>query len=157
MFIKTLQVMLRKDLTHKSVKLKDLYQLQKIKIVTWLRNNKLDGKIVIEFVGPRWKLYFYFIDVYTEVKKATKNKKQNSKTIKNVYKIILRSKQRFKSDTHNVFAEKVHKIVSRFNDDKVLQHFNKVKSYLYGKIVGKVWKEELLKHVKANKSNIKDD
>ena len=102
-------------------------------------------------------MYFYFIDVYTEVKKATKNKKQNSKTIKNVYKIILRSKQRFKSDTHNVFAEKVHKIVSRFNDDKVLQHFNKVKSYLYGKIVGKVWKEELLKHVKANKSNIKDD
>ena len=49
----------------------------------------------------------------------------------------------FKSETHNVFTEKVNKIAIIFNDDK-RQSFNRVKSYPYGTRVGKICKEELL-------------
>lgn len=38
-----------------------------------------------------------------------------------------------KTEAHNVFTEKVNKIVLSFNDDKGLQSFNRVKSYLYAR------------------------
>lgn len=46
------------------------------------------------------------------------------KTIKNVYKITklcLDHNEDLKSETHNVFTEKVNKIVLLFNDNKILQ------------------------------------
>ena len=39
-------------------------------------------------------------------------------------KIILKSQQRFKSDHHKVYTEKVNKIALSSNDDKRLQTFN---------------------------------
>ena len=45
----------------------------------------------------------------------------------------------------------------RSNDDKRLQSFSRVKSYPYKTSVGKVYKEELLEHVKIASLNTKDD
>ena len=39
-------------------------------------------------------------------------------------KIMLKSQQRFKSDHHKVYTEKVNKIALSSNDDKRLQTFN---------------------------------
>ena len=41
-------------------------------------------------------------------------------------KIILQSQQRFKSDHHNVYTEKINKIALSSNDDKRLQTFDKL-------------------------------
>ena len=37
--------------------------------------------------------------------------------------MILKSQQRFESDVHNVFTEKIHKIALTSNDDKRLHTF----------------------------------
>ena len=55
-----------------------------------------------------------------------------------------------KSEVHNVFTENDKKIALIFNDDKRLQSFHRVKSYIYGAIVGRVCEEQLL-HVKTKK------
>ena len=47
-------------------------------------------------------------------------------------KTILKSQQRFKSDYHNVYTERINKIVLSSNDDKRLQTFNKITIYPYG-------------------------
>ena len=44
-------------------------------------------------------------------------------------KIILKSQERFKSDTHSVHAEQVNKIAVSCNDDKRLQTFDKITTY----------------------------
>ena len=44
---------------------------------------------------------------------------------------ILRSQLRFKSDLHNVYTEEVNKIALNSNDDKRLQTFDRVTTYLY--------------------------
>ena len=44
---------------------------------------------------------------------------------------MLKSKQRFKCNAHNVLAEKLNKISLRFNDQKTLQSLIGVKSYSY--------------------------
>ena len=72
-------------------------------------------------------------------------------------KIMWRLQQRFKSELHNVFTDKVNKMALRSNDDKRLQSFSRVKSYPYKTSVGKVYKEELLEHVKIASLNTKDD
>ena len=50
------------------------------------------------------------------------------------------------SEVDNVFTEQVNKIVLSFNNGKILQSFNGVKSFVYGVSVGRVCKELL--HVK---------
>ena len=72
-------------------------------------------------------------------------------------KIMWRLQQRFKSELHNVFTDKVNKMALRSNDDKRLQSFSRVKSYPYKTSVGQVYKEELLEHVKIASLNTKDD
>ena len=47
-------------------------------------------------------------------------------------KIILKSQQRFKSDYHNVYTEKINKIALSSNDDKRLQTFDKIVTNPYG-------------------------
>ena len=47
-------------------------------------------------------------------------------------KVILKSQQRFKSERHNVYAEEVNKIALSSNDDKRLQPFDGITTYLYG-------------------------
>ena len=62
-------------------------------------------------------------------------------------KIILRSKQRFKSKAHNVFTENVNKIALSFNDDKTLQSFNSKIISVWNKCC-KSCKEEFLLIIK---------
>ena len=56
-----------------------------------------------------------------------------------------------------MFFEELYKITLSFNDDKRLQSFNKVKSYLYGTSVRKAYKKEMLEYIKTKKLNVKDD
>ena len=60
-------------------------------------------------------------------------------------KIILKSQQRFKSDHHNVYTDKVNKIALSSNDDKRLQTSDRIKTYPYGANAFKVCESEMLK------------
>ena len=62
-------------------------------------------------------------------------------------KAILKSQQRFKSEAHNVYAEKGSKIAASSNDDKRLQTYDRITSYPYGSGAGKVCKTEILSKV----------
>ena len=46
-------------------------------------------------------------------------------------KTIYRSQERFKSYYHNMYTEEVNKIALNSNDDKRLQTFDRVTTYLY--------------------------
>ena len=63
-------------------------------------------------------------------------------------KIILKSKQRLKSDHHNLYTEQINKIALSSNDDKRLQIFDKITTYPYGTNAFKVCKsfEETVKY-----------
>ena len=63
-------------------------------------------------------------------------------------KIILKSKQRFKSDYHNVYNEQINKIALSSNDDKRSQTFDKITTYLYKKNAFKACKCEMLSKYK---------
>ena len=65
-------------------------------------------------------------------------------------KTVLKSQQRFKSERHDVYTEKINKIALSSNDDKRLLSFNRITSYPYGTSAGKVCKTEL-----SSKVNIK--
>ena len=58
--------------------------------------------------------------------------------------IILKSKQRFKSERHNVYTDEINKIALSSNDDKRLQTYDKITSYPYGTSAEKVCKTEML-------------
>ena len=58
--------------------------------------------------------------------------------------IILKSKQRLKSDYHNVYTEQINKIALSSNDDKRLQTFDRVTTYPYGTNAFKVCESEML-------------
>ena len=62
-------------------------------------------------------------------------------------KIILKSQQRFRSYDHKVYTEEVNKIALSSNDDKRLQTFDKVTTYLYGTNAFKVCESESQKTV----------
>ena len=61
--------------------------------------------------------------------------------------IVLKSQQRFKSESHNVYTEEINKIAISSNDGKRLQTYDKTASYPYGTSAGKVRKTELLSNV----------
>ena len=58
--------------------------------------------------------------------------------------VILKSQQRFKSHHHKVYLEEVNKIALSSNDDKRLQTFDRVATYLYGASAVKVCESELM-------------
>ena len=60
---------------------------------------------------------------------------------------MLELQQRFKREGHDVYTEEVNKIALSGNDDKRLQTFDRIISYLYETFVGKVCKTELLSKV----------
>ena len=62
-------------------------------------------------------------------------------------KVVLKSKQRFKSERHDIYSEKVNKIALSSNDDKRLQTFDRITMYPYGTSAARVCKTELLSKV----------
>ena len=121
--------------------------------VIGLMKDELGRKIMTEFVVLRPKTYSYLTDDDSEDKKAKGTKKymikrrlkfeDYKKCIQN-NEIILKSQQRFKSEAHNVYAEKINKLALSSNDDKRLQTFDNITSNPYGASVGKICKTELL-------------
>ena len=117
-----------------------------------LMKDELGGKIMTEFVALRPKTYSYLIDdngiqVIKKKAKGTKKCVIKRRLKFNNYKdcllnneIILKSQQRFKSETHNVYTEEVNKIALSSNNDKRLQNFDRITSYPYGTSAGKVCK-----------------
>ena len=60
---------------------------------------------------------------------------------------ILKLQQRFKSEKHNVYTERISKIGLSSNDDKRLQTFDKITAYPYGTKAFKVCKSEMLSKI----------
>ena len=121
--------------------------------------DKLGGKIMTEFFALRPKTYSYLMDDGGGDKKAKGTKKcvikrtitfNNHKDCLLKYESILKLQRRFKSERHDVYTEEINKIALSSNDDKRLQTFDRITSYLYGTSAGKVCKTELL-----NKLSIK--
>ena len=88
----------------------------------------------------------------SEVKKAKGTKKsvikqelmfENYKGYLLNGEVILESQQRFKSDHHKVYTEKVNKIALSSNDYKRFQAFNRVTTYPYGTPSAKVCENEM--------------
>ena len=109
--------------------------------VIGLFKDELGGKIMIEFVGLRAKIYAHLMDDNSEHKKAKWTKKSVIKRyllLKNYTdclfndKVILKSHQRFKSDHDNVYTEQINKIALSSNDDTRLKTFDKITTYPYG-------------------------
>ena len=112
---------------------------------------ELGGKIMKGFCGPRAKTYTYLMEDDSEKKRAREIKKgvikrrlENYKDLLFNDKTILKSQQRFKSDHHDVYTEKVNKIALSSNDDKILQTFDRFTTYRYGKNAFKVFESEML-------------
>ena len=57
-------------------------------------------------------------------------------------KTILKSQQRFKGDCYNVYTEQINKIALSSNNDKRLQTFDKITTYLYETNAFKVCESE---------------
>ena len=123
----------------------------KNKKVIGLFKDELGGKAMTEFCALRAKAYACKLDDDTEHKKAKSTKKciikrelmfENYKDSLFNDKIILKSQQRFRSDHHRVYTEEVNKIAVSSNDDKRLQTFDKVTTYLYGTPAVKVSENE---------------
>ena len=62
-------------------------------------------------------------------------------------KVVLKSQQRFKSERHDIYTEKVNKIALSSNDNKRLQTFDRITTYPYGTRTERVCKAELLSKV----------
>ena len=113
----------------------------KNKKVIGLMKDELRGKIITECVTLRPKTYSFLTDDGKEDKKAKGTKKcVIKKMIKfNDYKkcllndeVILKSRQRFISEKHDVYTENINKIALRNNDDKRIVSSDKITSYPYG-------------------------
>ena len=123
------------------------------KKVIGLMKDELKGKIITKFVALRPKTYSYLTDDDKNVKKA---KGTNKCVIKRILKfndyknclllneIILKSQQRFKSQTHCVYTKEVNKTALSSNDDKRLQTFEGISTYPYVTNAFKVCKNEML-------------
>ena len=113
----------------------------KNKKVIGLMKDELCGGIITEFVALRPKTYSYMTDEFIEMKKAKGTKKC---VIKKMLKFedykkclfdnepMLKSQQRFKSKSHEVYTENINKISLSSNDDKKTVAFDGTTSYAYG-------------------------
>ena len=117
----------------------------KNKKVIGLMKDELGGKIMTEFAALRPKTFSYLMDDGNSDKKAKGTKKCVIIILKyNDYKdcllnieIILKSQQRFQSETHNVYTEEVNKVFLSSKYDKRLQTYDRITSYPYGTIAEK--------------------
>ena len=120
--------------------------------------DELGGMIITKFVNLRPKTYSYFTDNGKNVKKAKGTKKC---VIKRILKFddytcclrlyclfknetILKLQQRFKSKGHYVNTEEVNKIALNSNDDKILQTFDRIRTYPYVTNALRMYKNEML-------------
>ena len=77
-------------------------------------------------------------------------RKNHKEFIKNK-KLISKSQQRFKSEEHNIFTEKINKITLSANNDKRIQSTNPVETYAYKIIKDLVCKKEEIKWINIAK------
>ena len=130
----------------------------KNKKVIGLMKDEVGERVMTESLALIPKTYFYLMDdCNTTIKKA---KGAKSCVIKRLLKfndykncllnneVILKSQQRFNSEAHNVYTEKINKIALSCNDDNRLQTFDRITSYPYGSSFGKVCKTEILSQYK---------
>ena len=68
-------------------------------------------------------------------------KKKYKEFIKNS-KLILKTKQRFKSKRHNIFKEEIDKIALTSNDDKTIQSIDSIETCAYRRSKDLVSKKE---------------
>ena len=124
------------------------------KTVIGVMKDKPGGKIMTEFVSIKPKTCSYLMDDDSEAKKTKQTKncviKRMLKFLDYKYylmnnKVVLKSQQRFKSERHNVYTEKVNKIALSSNDDKRLQTYDRSTTYIYGY---KHWESMQNKHAK---------
>ena len=132
----------------------------KNKKVIGMFKDELGGKIMTEFCALRAKAYAYKLDDDTEMKKAKGTKKcivKREITFKNYVdalfndEVIIRSQQRFRSDHHRVYIEEVNKIALSSNDDKRLQTYDRITTYLYGTSAIKVCELDILLNEKVKR------
>ena len=110
----------------------------KNKKVIGLMKDELGGRITMEFITLRTKVYTYLTDDGKEDKKAKGTKKC---VIKRMIKfddykkcllngeVILKSQQRFRSKGHDVYTENINKIALSNNDNKRIVSSDKITSY----------------------------
>ena len=79
--------------------------------------------------------------------------KENKKEFIRNNKLILKTQQRFKSEKHNVFTEKINKIAFSSNDDKIMQAIDLIETYAYGKSKDLVGDKEEIKCSNIIKKN----
>ena len=111
----------------------------KNKKVIGLMKDEVGGGIITESVALRPKTYSYITDEFIEMKKAKGTKKCVIKKMLEDYKkclfdneSMLKSQQRFKSETHEVYTENINKIALISNDDKRIVALDGITSYTYG-------------------------
>ena len=111
---------------------------------------------MVEFVALRAKTWVYLKDDDSGHKIAGGTKKcvikielmfENYIDCLFNNKTILKSQQRFKSDSQNVCTEEINKIALSSNDDKRLQTFDKITTCLYGTNAFKVCESEILSKI----------
>ena len=109
--------------------------------------------MIKEFCALRAKTHSHLMGDDSEVKRAKGTKKcvikrvlmfENYKDCLFSGKVILQSQQRFKSNHHKVYTEKVNKIELSSNADKWLQTFDRIETYPYGTNAFKVCKSEMM-------------
>ena len=108
------------------------------------KKDELVGDIITEFVVLRPKAYSYVTNNFIEMKKAKGTKKcvVNKMLRFEDYKKclfdngkVLKSQQRFKSENHEVYTEKINKIALSCDDDKRIVTSDRITSYPYGYIL----------------------
>ena len=77
-------------------------------------------------------------------------KEDEKELIKN--RRILKTKQRFKAERHNVFTEEINKIALSSNDDKRIQSINSIETYACGKTKDLICKKEKIKQLSIIKT-----
>lgn len=112
----------------------------KNKKVLGMMKDQLGGKIMVEFVALRSKMYACR-QFSGEVEKRCKGTMKCYETSR----IQCRTQHRFASEKHVVYKQRINKVALNINDDKRIQDNDENKIYAYGTSVGIICKEELVK------------
>ena len=113
-----------------------------------MMKDELRGKIMTEFVALRAKTYSYLDYDGKEENKGkeankcfVKKKKSDYKTCLFSNNPVLRSQEVFKSEYHDVYTLRLNKIPLTSKDDIRLQTYDKITTYPYVTVLGKLLKQ----------------